>query len=439
MIPFLTRQPPAVLLGFLFLVVAVEGVLAANLYLSGRLGDWHHFFYAADAVRLGDNPYGAHARGYLYPPLLAFLLQPLLPLGYETAGAVWVLLMAGVIALSAWFGFRIVAELTEDAKRAAWITLGVFLLVVEKMYSTLKNAQTDALILFCLVAGLYWIRRYPVAAGLAVAFAAAIKFHALLLILVFLIRGDHRALLASLAGFAVLLLVPAAQVGWDTNLLWLGQTFGGLLAMVQDVPMDRAGTGPLAAAAVAPITWERSVSLTSAFSRLGAAYPDLSSTAVGAGFLAVIGLCVAMVLRSYSDAGLNAFWRKSGTALSESAQRALRLCDWSLAVTIILVFSPQTTGRHYMLAFLPVLLMGIAASKELKDDGNRTVLYLMATIPLALYLPPSDLEALLGAWKAIGGLSWVFLAAMLIVLRRYLIRLDASAPTADRRDKRKAG
>jgi len=425
---FALRQGPRLPLALLFFVLAVLALAAANLYLSSRVGDWDHFYYAARAVAEGENPFESNRRGYIYPATLAFLLQPLATLPFEVAGALWVVGMAALVAATVWLGYGVLAALTADRLLAAWVTCGVFLLIVEKMYSTLKNAQTDAIILFALVASLAWVRRYPTAAGLAVAFAAAIKYHAFLLLFVFLIRRDFKAAAATVIGFAALLLLPALGVGWDENLRWIAQGLGGLVAMVQDVPMDRSGAAPLAAAAVAPISWERSVSLPSAFSRLAEIVPGLPPLLAAAGLAAVCGYCVGFVINAYRRVGLSPFWSPTSMRRPEPE---LRLIDWSLVVVIILVFSPQTTGRHYMLAFLPLLLLGLTALRDWARDRDRTMLLLMGAVLLALYLPPSDLAAALAAWKAVGGLSWVFLAAALFTVRRALARLPEAAPSDD--------
>jgi hypothetical protein len=58
--------------------------------------DFHHYYYAtAEQFRIGEN----EASGYLYSPLLAIVLMPLVPGGLEFAMAVWALVQALALAL----------------------------------------------------------------------------------------------------------------------------------------------------------------------------------------------------------------------------------------------------------------------------------------------------------------------------------------------------
>src|ERR1700722_1267740 len=79
---------------FILELLAIAGVCASvlvtdiNRIRDQRTGDFQHFFYAADAVRHGTDPYAAGSRGYIYPPLIAFVFQPLSWLGRDRAAAV---------------------------------------------------------------------------------------------------------------------------------------------------------------------------------------------------------------------------------------------------------------------------------------------------------------------------------------------------------------
>jgi len=62
----------------------------------GSVPDFGVFYVAADAVRNLGNPYAVGLPqgwlGYVYPPLLAFLMTPLTLLSFQTAVTVWALL-----------------------------------------------------------------------------------------------------------------------------------------------------------------------------------------------------------------------------------------------------------------------------------------------------------------------------------------------------------
>ena len=64
---------------------------------QGKTRDFHEFFSAAQAIVNHQDIYKAGSLGYIYPPLLAFLLTPLVTLG--EIGAAWVWLSLNIILL----------------------------------------------------------------------------------------------------------------------------------------------------------------------------------------------------------------------------------------------------------------------------------------------------------------------------------------------------
>ena len=66
--------------------------------------DFSAYYEAARNVLAGRSPF--YTPGYIYPPLLAFLLTPLAPLPYVTARWVWFLFSQGCLIAAGWLVWR---------------------------------------------------------------------------------------------------------------------------------------------------------------------------------------------------------------------------------------------------------------------------------------------------------------------------------------------
>ena len=75
------------------LLLAIAAPLLVRDLKSGT-EDFGHFYRAADAMRHGEDIYVATDGRYIYPPMLAFVLQPLTFLSENTAVVVWLVLSA---------------------------------------------------------------------------------------------------------------------------------------------------------------------------------------------------------------------------------------------------------------------------------------------------------------------------------------------------------
>jgi hypothetical protein len=152
-------------------VMLVLGVIEAA---KGKAGDFQCFYDAAKAARLGQDLYGAGTGGYIYPPLLAWALQPLSLLPPKAAAIVWVVAMALLIPLAAVlasdeFADRLGLSGSPLVCRAA-AGFGI-LLVFDKLLRELKEGNCNLLIIVALVLALRWLPRRPWLAGLAIGLA----------------------------------------------------------------------------------------------------------------------------------------------------------------------------------------------------------------------------------------------------------------------------
>jgi alpha-1,2-mannosyltransferase len=230
--------------------VALVLAAAALVPTAKILGHWHYdptlwalagwivppdfgdFYVAAEAVLKGDNPYRVDVSGgwlgFVYPPLLAWLLTPLTLLSVPTAVSVWAVLTV----------FFVVAALRVLDVRD-WRCYPLALLSPFAR-ETVEFGAVDALLMF--VVALTWrYRDAPLRAAAASGFAVAIKLFLWPLALWFGLSGRLRTALLSCMATATFVLVPWALIGFQGI-----DSYRGLLS---DVANQQGGSYSLASLA----------------------------------------------------------------------------------------------------------------------------------------------------------------------------------------------
>ena len=180
--------------GIAVLLLVIVTPIAVRL-LRANPEDFGYFYGAADAMRHGQDIYRATDGNYIYPPLLAFVLQPLTLLPERAALAVW-LIVSAVCAIAAAF-----IAANETAKHwlpaegrihcdHVWtIACLALLLNTDKLHKVFGLGQTDTLILLAFALVLRWMNRRPTLAGIAVGAAANIKYLTLVLVPYFFLNA----------------------------------------------------------------------------------------------------------------------------------------------------------------------------------------------------------------------------------------------------------
>jgi hypothetical protein len=160
-------------------------------------GDILDYIKAAANLYHGEH---LHAR-YLYPPLWAMLLEPLVPLGWRAMFDICWLLNA--LSLFAFF-FLLHATLTRYgfSARLAAIVTAVFLLVNVPVIRTLCYVQVNIHVMNLILAALLLYPRSIVLSALAMSLAVHVKASPAALVLAFLVAKDWRWL-AWFAGFTL--------------------------------------------------------------------------------------------------------------------------------------------------------------------------------------------------------------------------------------------
>lgn len=364
------------------------------------MGDFTHFYAAAEAMLHGKDIFASGTGGYIYPPLIAFAYLPLAKLSFAAAARTDLIINILLSALTLFLGAR------ECARRVGLHARPVVIAVVgaiaavsmaDKIRTELRMGQTDVLMLLCFTLGLVWLRRRPTLAGLALGFAFNIKYLPIVLLPYLLVRRRWHALGAFVGGILLFAFLPALYTGWDTNLHNLGVAYGGLLNLV-----GLGATGP--AAQIQSIAAPLSVSVTSAMARVfggesAARRGTLVGLAIGAGFLGVWALAYRRHKAPIFD------WATREPA--DPGVTMLELFEWTSLIIFVLAFSPQTNMRHIYMTLLPII-SGVSLLHAVPPRSRVLVGVSVLVGVLSMNLPPGggDNDAAVKFWHSHGGPGW---------------------------------
>jgi hypothetical protein len=399
-------------------------------------GDFVHFYLAADAVRHHADPYAAGTRGYIYPPLLAFLYQPLTYLGQTRASAVMLGVSIGVTLLALFLASD--EFLTHFQIRREWFAVVAVVLLAlvmnsDKVKGEWQMWQTDIFMLLLFVLGLRWLDRRPILAGIALGLAVNIKYLPLLFLPYLLIRRRWKVSTSLLVSTVAFALLPALGTGWNANARNWGTATDGLFRMAG---LRVAGSE---AAEIHPLTDALSCSITSAWAR-GTKASGSTALAFGlAAATALLALLIAALMyrrfrvpmlgrNKNEDGGSRIEDGKNASAPSSIlhppsslSSAAIVGVEWSVLLAAVLAFSPQTNTRHLFDALL--LTVPAAALLLFRRPGvNRLPLLIGCLILIGGFtLPPGSrtnprLHAAALHWLMWGGPCWSLLVMSLTLL-----------------------
>ena len=370
--------------------------------VRGNCGDFRHFFWGAEALRLGEDPYASGTLGYIYPPFFAWSISPLVPLGMAGAGVVWGAVNLVLIVCSMIFAFKIISKrLKGPSDAATWATVMIVaaLLSIDQLRAEVKQGQTDTVVLASFTLGLYLLDRFPLLAGAVIGVAAQIKHQAVLPILYLLVRGRFRPVLGFAVAFPLIAALPMMTMGKDAWGHAMGQSYG-YVSQVSAVS-DHTGESSLH-----PITWEKSISIPSGVARWldgpdGIPMPLL---------MAIVGTMAATVFGItwliYRNMGVPIFTGRWGVD-NESKQPGIVLIEWAGLIIALLAFSPQAINRHgFILLFVHMITAYLIFVP--KSGINRWPLIIGVVLYQIGEVVPADYEntrSLYGAWHFFSGES----------------------------------
>ena len=384
----------------------------AKFWIGGDTSDFVHFYRAASAMSKGEDIYMAAQGHYIYPPLLAFILQPLTILSERMAATVWTAINGLLILVAIFIASK------EAAARwpriggevniiLPWIIAAIATcLAADKIHGIFTLGQTDCLMLLGFACVLRWMERKPLLAGLTVGASANIKYLTLICVPYFLVKRNYKAAIAAIVAFVFFLVLPVPEIGFEKLGRYLASSVGGLGRLMFDTQQS---------VSIFQVTWYRSISLTSGIYRLtrSSGLPDFA-----AGILVLVlfsGVMTAIILVG----------RRQGVALFQPRRTGVGLLsdpvthiEWAVVIFLSVAFSPQSTARHMVLlsmiytVAIAIFLAQYATTPRILLGGALALVVSALSVPSWII----DIAHQKGKWRAIGGASWCALVLILVVV-----------------------
>lgn len=174
------------------------------------------------------HPYGN--LGYVYPPLLAMMLEPLTLLPCASAAVIWMLVNAALWVVVTFLLWSVIASRWRTARLESLTLASVVSFCFWPMAAGLFLGQAHILVLASMMVAI-WLaeREHDWLAGAALAFGVMIKFFPVVIILYFLVRGRYRVVGGAIIAGIVLILVMA----WASSPLLVAQSIAAALDNVR--------------------------------------------------------------------------------------------------------------------------------------------------------------------------------------------------------------
>jgi drug/metabolite transporter superfamily protein YnfA len=404
-----SKKLAGAVIALMLLSVAAPTVLH-NLNPSKDTEDFAPVYKAAELMRQGKDMYSGTRGLYIYPPFLALLFQPLTVLPERPAAALWTVVSAAIFAAAALIIATSATHAWNGSRRNAdlrWSIAAVALLLsLEKINADLKLGQTDCLILLGFACALRWMQRRPAAAGIAIGAIASIKYVSLIFVPYFLLKRNYSAAAAAIGSFVALNLLPILEVGFQHGVHFLIAATAALSKMAE--------VGGRVRAKIPRITWERSVSITSAVSKWSQ-HHYLPRPLTFAIVLACFCTLLVLILLISRRAGLPLF----RFANPEPSREHVTAClEWACLVVFAIVFSPQAAARHFVV-FCGIFVVAAAVAFAEVERARRWVLLIaMLTASLGISFPPQGIgiDQALNVWRALAGPSICAVILLLLVV-----------------------
>ncbi|MFN0058132.1 MAG: glycosyltransferase family 87 protein [Planctomycetota bacterium] len=187
---------------FVLLVTATQSALELD-HDSGR------YFDAARRCLASGDLYAA--TGYLYPPLLATLLAPLVSVGASVAAVCW----AFIITAAAWAAVRLLAQQLVDLRWRRGAELLLTIAILKPLGSSFLNGQVNTLVLLAFVVAIRAAQSgRRGGAGFWIALAAWLKVWPSGMFVLYFLSRSWRSVGGFLVGCLLFgLLIPALVLG----------------------------------------------------------------------------------------------------------------------------------------------------------------------------------------------------------------------------------
>jgi len=246
------------------------------------------------------------------------------------------------------------------------------------------------------ILALRWLTRRPWLAGVILGLAINIKYLPLVFIPYLIARGRYKTLAGLAIGTVAFALLPAVSFGWSKNLAFLDTAFGGLLNL--------GGTSAAHAAAIKPLSWDKSLSFPSALARWSEQSGVEGAVLIGTALIAAVALAIAWAIYLAKHTPL--VWGRWGKSEDSPERDGIVGMEWAMLAAGVLAFSPQTPARHMNMALILCVLAG-ALFLFGRSPGRWIALAGAIIFSASMVLPPASASTqwMLDAWRSISGAS----------------------------------
>jgi hypothetical protein len=429
---FQTALLCAIIAVFFWLIYGVPNRMLGSSgdSLNRRYRDFLEFYSGAEALLKGNDLYAAGYLGYIYPPMLAFLIMPLAKLSIAQAAWVWLIIKIGLLALCGLLAAKEVQRRLEQPIN--WISLAIIMLFgmlinIDKLRTEMNMQQSNLLVLLCFVLALQWLDRRPLLCGLALGFGANIKYVTLVALPYLLLRKRFKTAAATVAGTVMWALLPALAVGWEQNINYLIKAVGGLANLSRASAVE-TGTAKVMGPAFGQSIPAFAVRYFGARDAAGYYGHTAMSIAV---VIAVALLFFLAVWGIYRFAKIPLFLNRGGRLETEDIIPGIVALEWSGLIVIVLAFSPQTSSPHFSMLLLPcIVAVSVLFMPRGQISGFPLIIGLLLLMA-GLSLPPGDREVahsdIYLLWKRISWGTWTVLIMYLTLLWTGLRKLKAQS------------
>jgi alpha-1,2-mannosyltransferase len=351
------------------------------------------------------------AGGFVNVPVLAWLFVPLVPLGEEGAG--WVFLAIGAAATA--LAYLLLRRMARPGTEAAPLVL--LFLVNGPLVNTLREGNTTHFVLLMMVLALMLLQRGSYfGAGVLLGLCAVIKLPLLLYGAYFLLRRRWMVVAGGASAIVSILLLSVAAFGLDNNISWFNWCvepfLGGIIPAFNVQSVD--------AFAVRLITGTSRLSNWDPMD-----VPMVYRVVRQILFAAALGYVAWLLLRAGAS---------SVEPPRSETGRMREMLEFALILNIALVLSPISWSHYYALLLLP---WGLYLGGRLPwptDALSRRLLWsgmVLCSLPIVVLPLRADLIGEIAA-RTLVSACFAGGVAMLAALMRQLYQLGTSPDLAAR-------
>ena len=327
----------------------------------------------------GEDLY-AHPFNYPNPPIMAILLQPLSLLPTVPGALIWFYTKLFLTALSFYWTLQLIRENARPL--SIWAELLLISLSLRPIISDLQHGNVNLFILFLIVAGLKALQsKCHRTCGLLIALAASCKVTPVLFCLYFIYKGAWRVATWSVLGLVLfLILIPSCLLGFEANNQLLeGWTELMILPYLLEGQVEVEQTNQ---------------SLAGVLSRLLINVPSIAFKGAPTESINLVSLekeTVQWLIRATGIVFVCLLAISCHTC-TQSTNRWLLACEYSLVLMCMLFLSERSWKHHYVTMLIPYAVVCHGITSNFLSLGWRR--YLGSILAISMLLMASTSQEL---------------------------------------------